>query len=278
MLPLIICIVLAIVSFIVFLLISTNETSVKTKKLTAGINKLLLFAPIIAAIILTILFFTILKGRLVERTSHALIVLCLWLYATAFYVNVLKYFKNKVVLIINIVLMLISAATAIYLTPLDRYFEVMFSFTQGWAYLIGAFMLIILYFELLQKENDEFERNPKDYVLNNSKFLIEKGYEFKHYQLNGEEEFIFSKDDIAIIIYYEWKNKIDAAYERKHAGEGYIYEDQSRFNIRTLVENSFDSNFETFKSKNKIDYLLSIFENNLDKIEKLSKIDIINKK
>lgn len=146
MLPLIICIILAIAYLVIFILSRKLETSVKTKKLTNGINILLLFAPIIVTIIFIILFLTVLKGRLVERTSHAFIVLNLWLYGTSFYVNVLKYFKNKIVLFSSIILMIISVSFAIILTPLDRYCSLMFSVTKEWTYLIGALMLINWYF------------------------------------------------------------------------------------------------------------------------------------
>lgn len=156
MLSLIICIILTLAYFYLAIILKKQE-SLKTKKITDGINKLLLFVPIIVSIIFTILFLTVLKGRLVERTSHALIVLCLWLYGTASYVNILKYFKNKLVLIISIILMIISVGFAIYLTPLDRYVEVMFLFTHEWAYLVGVCMLLVLYFALLKESLNIFK-------------------------------------------------------------------------------------------------------------------------
>ena len=108
-----------------------------------------MFVPILVSIIFIILFCTALKGRLVERSSHAVIVLSLWLYGTMFYVNVLKYFKNKTLLIINIIGMISSIVLAIYLTPLDRYVDVMFINIDKWTYAIGVVMLAIWYYVLI---------------------------------------------------------------------------------------------------------------------------------
>ena len=77
---------------------SQIEPAYKTKKIASVIYNVLLISPIIATITFFILFSTVLKGRLIERSSHALIVFVLWVYGTAFYVNILKFFKNKILL------------------------------------------------------------------------------------------------------------------------------------------------------------------------------------
>lgn len=77
---------------------SQIEPANKTKKIASVIYNVLLISPIIATITFLILFSTVLKGRLIERSSHALIVFVLWVYGTAFYINILKFFKNKILL------------------------------------------------------------------------------------------------------------------------------------------------------------------------------------
>ena len=72
---------------------SQIEPAYKTKKIASVIYNVLLISPIIATITFFILFSTVLKGRLIERSSHALIVFVLWVYGTAFYVNILKFFN-----------------------------------------------------------------------------------------------------------------------------------------------------------------------------------------
>ena len=74
------------------------EPVYKTKKIANAINNVLLVSPIIATITFFILFSMVLKGRMIERSSHALIVFVLWVYGTAFYINILKFFKNKILL------------------------------------------------------------------------------------------------------------------------------------------------------------------------------------
>jgi hypothetical protein len=127
------------------------DPSAKTRKITEGIRKLLLFAPAIVIAIFTVLFCTVLKGRLVERSSHALIVLCLWLYGTAFYVIILRFFKSRSMLILSVLGMIMSVALAIFLTPLDRYCSAMFAAIHGFTFVLGGVMLVFWYFIMLKK-------------------------------------------------------------------------------------------------------------------------------
>lgn len=147
----------AIVSMListVFLLVSIKGSRIapsqKTIKITNGISKLLLFSPLIAVAVFAILFCTVLTGRLVERSSHALIVFCLWLYGTSFYVNILKYFKSKLLLFSSLAGMIISVAFAIILTPLDGTFSLMFETFHELTYLFGGIMLALWFFALLK--------------------------------------------------------------------------------------------------------------------------------
>lgn len=147
----------AIVSMLIstgFLLVSIKgsrtEPLQKTIKITNGISKLLLFSPLIAAAVFAVLFCTVLTGRLVERSSHALIVFCLWLYGTSFYVNILKYFKSKLLLFSSLAGMIISVAFAIMLTPLDGSFSLMFETFHEFTYLFGGIMLALWFFAVLK--------------------------------------------------------------------------------------------------------------------------------
>ena len=139
--------IVSIMISVILLLVSKNgsqtEPSQKTIKLTYGISKLLLFSPLIAAAVFSILFCTVLKGRLVERSSHALVVFCLWLYGTSFYVIILRYFKNKLLLFTSLAGMMISIALAIILTPLDGAFSLMFGTFHELTYLFGGIMITL---------------------------------------------------------------------------------------------------------------------------------------
>ncbi len=117
----------------------------KTEKIANAINNVLLISPIIATFTFLVLFSTVLKGRLMERSSHALIVFVLWVYGTSFYVNILKYFKNKIFLFTCLTGMVTSIVTAIILTPLERYCTLMFSSIHQITYLLGGFMIILWY-------------------------------------------------------------------------------------------------------------------------------------
>ena len=109
-----------------------------------------MFSPLIAAAVFAVLFCTVLTGRLVERSSHALIVFCLWLYGTSFYVNILKYFKSKLLLFSSLAGMIISVAFAIMLTPLDGSFSLMFETFHEFTYLFGGIMLALWFFAVLK--------------------------------------------------------------------------------------------------------------------------------
>ena len=124
---------------------SKIKPAYKTEKITNAINNVLLSSPIIAIIIFFILFSTVLKGRMIERSSHALIVFVLWVYGTAFYVNILKFFKNKILLFTCLIGMIASVVSAIILTPLDRYCTLMFGSIHQITYLLGGFMINLWY-------------------------------------------------------------------------------------------------------------------------------------
>ena len=150
MLHAIVSILISVVFLFVSIKGSRTEPSQKTIKITNGISKLLLLSPLIATVVFTILFCTVLKGRLVERSSHALVVFCLWLYGTSFYVSILRYFKNKLLLFTSLAGMMISIVVAIILTPLDGTFSRMFGTFHELTYLFGGIMITLWIFTVMK--------------------------------------------------------------------------------------------------------------------------------
>lgn len=65
-------------------------------------------SPLIGIIVFSILFACVLKGRLLERVTHAILVFGIWMCATKFYCYILAHFKKKWVLISCIIGMLYS--------------------------------------------------------------------------------------------------------------------------------------------------------------------------
>ena len=117
----------------------------RTKKITTLLNKFLLVVPFIGIVLFTILLTTVLRGRFLERSSHALIVLALWMLVTSFYVDMLKYRKDKVIRMFLVIGCVISVALVIILTPLDRYNTMLYSQVHEYSYILGAFLLASFY-------------------------------------------------------------------------------------------------------------------------------------
>ena len=111
-----------------------------------------MIAPLIAIVIFTILLTTILRGRFLERSSHALIVFMLWMYATSFYVEILKFYKDRKVLFISITGMFASLSLAVILTPLERYCDLLYSVVHEYIFLLGFFLLLTLYLAYLKSK------------------------------------------------------------------------------------------------------------------------------
>lgn len=108
-------------------------------------------SPVFAFVVFAILFSTVLKGRLLERSSHALIVFMLWLYATSFYVLILKYFKNKILLGVCLIGLIGSAFCAVFVTPLDKYCALIYDPLREISFLIGGCMFVLWYFSVICK-------------------------------------------------------------------------------------------------------------------------------
>ena len=121
----------------------------RVKRVATGMNRLLLVVPLLAVPVFAVLFLFVLEGRIYERLSHAVLVFALWLYAARFYWMLISFFRHKRVLVLAIPGMAGSAAAAIVLTPLDRYVDLLHSFTGAGSILIGCGMLAVYYAALL---------------------------------------------------------------------------------------------------------------------------------
>ena len=131
----------------------------KTAKITNGLSKIMFVSPLLAFVVFAILFNTVLKGRLLERSSHALIVFMLWIYATSFYVLILKYFKNKIFLGLSVIGLIGSVFCAVFVTPLDRYCALVYNSLHEICFLIGGFMVVLWYFSFL-RSSTKFNNSP----------------------------------------------------------------------------------------------------------------------
>ena len=117
----------------------------RVKRFSKGLNRLLLFIPVLAVPVFAVLFLFVLKGRFYERLSHAVLVFALWLYAARFYWMLISFFKHRLVLAMSISGMAGSAAAAIVLTPLNRYVDLIHTFTGAGSVLVGCGLLAVYY-------------------------------------------------------------------------------------------------------------------------------------
>ncbi len=136
---------LAIGYFIIDFMLKKYPDEERTKKATKLLSLIIDVSPLIGIIVFSILFACVLKGRLLERVTHAILVFGIWMCATKFYCYILAHFKKKWVLISCIMGMLYSIGLAVSLTPLDRYVEVLYSFTNWYSILLGCGLMIVFY-------------------------------------------------------------------------------------------------------------------------------------
>lgn len=129
----------------------------KTAKITNILFKMLSVLPIPAFAVFAVLFSTVLKGRLMERASHAFIVFGLWMYATSFYALILKYFKNRIIFGVSLAGLAGAVVCAVFFTPLDRYCALLFDSLQEASFLGGGFMLALWYFSFWKLKRSAVE-------------------------------------------------------------------------------------------------------------------------
>ena len=60
------------------------SVSQRVERFSKGLDRLLLFIPVLAVVVFAVLFAFVLKGRFYERLCHAALVLAFWLYAARF--------------------------------------------------------------------------------------------------------------------------------------------------------------------------------------------------
>lgn len=130
------------------------SVSGRMARFSKGLNRLLLFIPVLAAAVFAVLFVFVLKGRFYERLSHAALVLALWLYAARFYwflISFSGHWKKTrgsflcMDFFLCLAGMLGAAFSAVFLTPLDRYGATVHSFLGPASLLAGAGMLVLFY-------------------------------------------------------------------------------------------------------------------------------------
>ena len=76
-----------------------------------------------------------------------MLVLALWLYAARYWWFLVSYFKHRTILILSVAGMVLSAAAAVVLTPLDRYVSLIHS-TTGAASIATGIVLLALFYAL----------------------------------------------------------------------------------------------------------------------------------
>ena len=132
----------------------TCDVSGRVERFSKGMDRLLLFVPVLAAAVFVVLFLFVLKGRFYERLSHAALVLALWLYAARFYWFLISFSghwkKTRGSIICTdfglcLAGMLSAAFSAVFLTPLDRYVNTVHSILGPASIPAGVGMLVLFY-------------------------------------------------------------------------------------------------------------------------------------
>ncbi|BCK00513.1 hypothetical protein [Anaerocolumna chitinilytica] len=123
----------------------TMDIDDRTKKVTVLLSRLLMIAPLIGVVIFTILLTTLLHGRFLERSTHALILFVLWMFVTSFYVEILKHKKNKFIMLCSMAASIVSIAVVVMLTPLERYNTLLYRYFHGYIAILGFGMLALFY-------------------------------------------------------------------------------------------------------------------------------------
>ena len=118
----------------------------RAKKVATGMNRLLLVVPLLAVPVFAVLFLFVLKGRIYERTCHAMLVLALWLYAARYWWFLIAYYKYMSVKAARgaILIIVVLAAAAIGMTPLDKYSTV--HSALGAASILPGIILLLFFY------------------------------------------------------------------------------------------------------------------------------------
>lgn len=117
----------------------------KSRKIAKIVSIITVVVPIITMVVFVILFSFVLQGKLMERISHSIIVFSMWICALQFYKYVISYFKDKRSLVLSIIGMISSIGTAIFLTPLDRFCNTIYSLFQGVTLPLSIGVIVFIY-------------------------------------------------------------------------------------------------------------------------------------
>lgn len=123
----------------------TMDIDDRTKRVTVWLSRLLIIAPLIGVVIFTILLTTLLRGRFLARSTHALILFVLWMFITSFYVEILKHKNNKFIMLCLMAVSILSIAVVAMLTPLERYNSLLYRHFHGYIAILGFGMLALFY-------------------------------------------------------------------------------------------------------------------------------------
>lgn len=72
-------------------------------------------------------------------------VFALWMFATQFYNNILSHYKKKWIFVSSVCGMVLSAASAVILTPLDRYVDMIYVHMDVFSAILGGVLFLIFY-------------------------------------------------------------------------------------------------------------------------------------
>ncbi|HCI0418970.1 TPA: hypothetical protein NN915_002872, partial [Enterococcus faecium] len=89
----------------------------KAEKFCLLLNKFTLIAPILAFIIFSVLLSTTLKGKFMERSSHAMILTFLWLLFTRIYIFLMSLKPPKSISLCLVINGIFLLSLIIFITP-----------------------------------------------------------------------------------------------------------------------------------------------------------------
>ncbi|RCF85570.1 hypothetical protein B1168_00175, partial [Enterococcus faecium] len=118
---LIVCLIIIICLHHLFLskTIPRYSKNKKAEKFCLLLNKFTLIAPILAFIIFSVLLSTTLKGKFMERSSHAMILTFLWLLFTRIYIFLMSLKPPKSISLCLVINGIFLLSLIIFITPLD---------------------------------------------------------------------------------------------------------------------------------------------------------------
>jgi len=137
-----------------FSLVADSKLHLPIKRM----DMLIVIAPFISLVVFSILFFTVLKGQLADRISHALIVFSLWIFFTYFIKTLFGYWKNKNILLVSLVGIPLTLYYIFQLTPLDNYTKLVFLKIGNVSFIVGLVLIVLFYWDYLHKRKFELAK------------------------------------------------------------------------------------------------------------------------